>query len=218
MKTLMNILILLVLCCFAGCRKDPEPETKGPLLIPQEVKDYSQFKPGTYWVYTDSVSGRIDSINVVYLKTGFDTLSIYDSPKRAYEWFETGTHSEMDGYDYYFYCSMSYSYFDNSKAVLFVSKSKPGHYAGKTELYIYKPYKGQIIYDGNATKIINDVYNVLILNGIAYKNVIDFTQDKSAIDVSPNIRKFIGSNYGVIRKEYLDSNQVWNLARSNIIQ
>ena len=217
MKPMARFLFLLLLLSQASCKKDKSPDP-GPLYIPQEVKDYAQFKPGTYWVYIDSVSGRVDSQYVFYLKKGFDTLTIYDNPSRAYEWFETAVHSEMDGYDYYSYCSTSYSVLDNSKFVLFISKSKPGHYAGKSTFLIFKPYKGQIIYDANAIKVIQDIYSVLYQNGIYFKDVIDMSYDKSAIDISKNVKRLVASHFSTIRKEYVDSNQIWVLARSNIIQ
>lgn len=218
MKKAITLFVFFIILGFGGCRKEPDTEPLGPLLIPQELKEYTYFKPGTYWVYIDSVSGRVDSQYVYETTHSFDTLSIQPYAERVYEIFVVKAHSVMDGYNYYFEVNTTYSVNNNSLIVVFEEKLKPGDYKGRSIMFIYKPIKGQIIYDHNATKHINDIYDSLSLSGVNYKNVIDVSYDISAVDVSKNVRKFIASNYGIVRKEYADSNQVWILARSNIIQ
>lgn len=217
MKTTIHVFGLMILVCMAGCRKG-EDEVTGPLLIPQEVKDYMYFEPGTYWVYIDSVSGRVDSVYVYQTTHSFDTLTLGKNPKRAYEIFVVKAHSEMDGYDYYFEVNTTYSANDNSIFNLFKEKLKPGHYVGQTVLFNYKPIKGQIFYEANATKTIIDIYNSFNLSGRIFYDVVQVYQDLSVIEVSNHANCFFSKNYGLIRKELADSNQVWNLVRSNIIQ
>lgn len=215
------VLIIPVLFLISGCRKDDdknEVDLTAPLLIPQEVKDYSQFKPGTYWVYIDSLTGKEDSQYVTYLKSGFDTLKIYDNPSRPYEWFETEFKSVMDGCTYYYYCSTSYSYADPTKFILFYSKINPGHSGGKTQLYLYKAFKGQTFYDAPVTKVVNDVYSSYLQDGIVYKDVMNIYQEKSYVEISNHVTNFIAKNFGFVRREYADSNQIWKLARSSIVQ
>jgi hypothetical protein len=218
MKAIINYFPLLLIICFAGCKKDSSTENPEPLLIPQEVKDYMMFQPGTYWVYIDSVSGRVDSLYVTETKHEFDTLVIGSYPKRVYEIFVVKSHSSMDGYDYTFEVNTTYSANDNDVFDLFEEKFKPGDYAGQTLWFIYKPYVGQIFYEGNATKMVKNIYPIFKLNNSVYYNVIEVYHDISAIDVSNHVTNYFASKFGIIRKELLDSNQVWNLARSNIIQ
>lgn len=51
------IVLLSARCKRRDCSKDIVPK----VMIPQEVLDYVDFKAGTYWVYQDSATGRIDS-------------------------------------------------------------------------------------------------------------------------------------------------------------
>jgi|GEM_PF-3858524 len=219
MKNPVQVFICMLVITLAGCKKENYvEEDTGPYYLPQEIKDYSMFKPGTYWVYIDSVSGNVDSMHVFNMVKGFDTLTYSDNVLRPYEFFETQMQSSYDGYTYLIYCSSTYSTLNNTRFPVFITKFKAGHAAGQSVMYMYKPFKGQVVYDANATKIVNNVYPSIFMSGVLYKNVIDISHDKSVVDVSNNARKFFASNFGLIRKEYGDSNQVWILARSHIIQ
>ncbi|MBK7854264.1 MAG: hypothetical protein IPJ79_04570 [Bacteroidetes bacterium] len=59
LRTLKNISLLLLLSLFISCCKDDDNGSGADsktIRIPQEVKDYMQFKTGTWWLYEDSVS------------------------------------------------------------------------------------------------------------------------------------------------------------------
>lgn len=217
MKTAVYVIGFFTLLSMAGCRKGDD-EDKGPLDLPKAILDYTYFQPGTYWVYIDSVSGRVDSVYVYKTLTGYDTLQLFDYPSRAYQWIETRATSAMDGYDYIFYSSTSYSVKDESKVPVYVVKQKIGHYAGKGLLFVSPAEIDDYYYNGNGMVIVNNLYDSLLVNSYQYKNLIEIFYDKSPTDISNNITKYISQHFGIIRKEYADSNQVWNLARSNIIQ
>ena len=58
---------LLGILFFSGCKKDqPEPPVD---YLPQDFKDWMCFKEGTYWVYQDSITGKLDSTIVTWSKT-----------------------------------------------------------------------------------------------------------------------------------------------------
>lgn len=217
MKPITKVFVLLALLSFAGCKKDKEPDP-GPLYIPQEVKDYVFFQPGTYWVYIDSISGRVDSVAVYETTHGFDTLTIGKNPKRAYEIFVVKAHSFMDGWDYYFEVNTTYSANDNTLFDIFEEKLKPTDYAGRTILFLYKPIIGKDLPYINSHLKVEDIYSNYYYNNQQYHDVIKIWHDLSIVEVSNHVTNFIAKNVGLIRKEYADSNQVWILARSNIIQ
>jgi hypothetical protein len=51
-----------LLCIFSACNKNcPYIET---VEIQQEMKDWTEFLPGSYWVYQDSISGKFDTISI----------------------------------------------------------------------------------------------------------------------------------------------------------
>lgn len=60
-------LSLLVIPLLATTCHKPEPEPEA-VPLPAELKAYTRFLPGTYWIYQDSVTGRLDSTWVVSLK------------------------------------------------------------------------------------------------------------------------------------------------------
>jgi hypothetical protein len=55
----LSLLVLLTLSCN---KPSPEPDA---VLLPAELKDYTLFQPGTYWIYLDSATQQLDSVWVV---------------------------------------------------------------------------------------------------------------------------------------------------------
>ena len=51
--------------CFGCCKSET-------YYVDQEVKDFTVFQPGSWWVYVDSVSGRRDSVVVTRIQNFFD--------------------------------------------------------------------------------------------------------------------------------------------------
>jgi hypothetical protein len=86
---LKYIFLFLFSTCFLSCCKTDNEN--GPadktIRIPQEVKDYMQFKTGTWWVYEDSVSLAIDCVYVTNHAQGFDTIYEGGQIKEIYEYF-----------------------------------------------------------------------------------------------------------------------------------
>jgi hypothetical protein len=68
MKNKILLLIILILI-FIGCKKSPFHENllPGPwYTIPVEMKAWTMFKPGSYWIYKNEVTGISDSSNYKY--------------------------------------------------------------------------------------------------------------------------------------------------------
>ncbi|WP_303309545.1 hypothetical protein [Hymenobacter sp. BT730] len=66
-KSILAFLWLLALPLLATTCHKPQPEPEA-VPLPAELKAYTRFRPGTYWIYQDSVTGRLDSTWVVSLK------------------------------------------------------------------------------------------------------------------------------------------------------
>jgi len=217
MKTIRIHLFLISLLAISGCKKhDDYDGMKPPLLIPDEVKSYSLFQPGTYWVYIDSVSERVDSVYVYETSHSYDTVE-YFNKLRVYEIYVVKMRSAMDGYDYIFEVNTTYSYNKENMFDVFHEKYKPGDYVGRGLLYLYPPVIGQDMPYFGTHLMVKNIINSYIQNGVTYADVIQIYHD-IGIEVSKNVTNFIARDYGIIRKEYADSNQVWKLTRSHIIQ
>jgi hypothetical protein len=67
---LLTAICLPLLLVMGACKPD---KTKDPITITYklgEVKDYMVFKPGTYWVYQNDITGEIDSQWVTSCQVG----------------------------------------------------------------------------------------------------------------------------------------------------
>lgn len=57
--------LAVLLLCTPACKKDPNPPAAptppDSLHLAQTILDIGYFKPGSYWVYEDSATGRVDS-------------------------------------------------------------------------------------------------------------------------------------------------------------
>jgi hypothetical protein len=54
------VLAALLLCIMWGCKKQP-----GTVAIDADLEKNFSYKPGTYWIYRDSLTGEVDSFAVV---------------------------------------------------------------------------------------------------------------------------------------------------------
>ena len=61
MKPFSFVALILLLSVFASCNKEKEPPFFG---VDDHLKSEFVYKVGTYWIYRDSISGRIDSAYV----------------------------------------------------------------------------------------------------------------------------------------------------------
>lgn len=219
---LITPLVLVINSCKPG-ENNPKPgQTNFP--VPQEVKDYMYFKPGTYWIYQDSISGALDTVKVT------DTLvSSQTKNGMYYEHYQTNTYSSYDKYFYYYKVNTSFSddCINNNENrpcynILCV-KTKPGNYIGELAVLFmpfWKSYSGnQYISPGEYSGIlIEDQINNLPTQIGDFKDVILIKSTNNILFDKDDIRLFFSRKAGIVRKEYLNKNQIWKLIQFNIIQ
>lgn len=95
-----SIAFCLMLLSFFSCKKDKKPV----IDISDELRQYFNYQPGTYWVYYDSVSGVTDSLWVAntflinHAESDRDvtghgieilTSKVFDTPYNKYKTIET---------------------------------------------------------------------------------------------------------------------------------
>jgi hypothetical protein len=172
----------------------------------QDFKDYTLFKAGSYWIYKDSATGAIDSINLyksnIYISPGSDKIR-YNS-----EVYEISLTSSIDDTlisgsgktsptDPYAYNLGRLHDYQNIIAYFFsttgLSKGHQYHYLIYTDLY-------------DSLKVFNQFY----------KDVIIFENTYNPATYLPR-KIFYSKNVGIIRKE-LYNGQVWNLVRYHVSQ
>lgn len=221
MKKIIFLSVLIVVF-FTTCKKDPDinPQPSGQGYTPQNLASYSYFKTGTYWIYQDSTSGVEDSVYVyadtsyMYYRTGTVQLD------GNYMYYNCHAHSYFDTYDYYYHIDMG-NYILATKEVGTVRiRTKPTDYVGETYLMSNRFVDDDAIgwYLGTGMTYFKNFYDSINISGIYFYSVSKFYDTQNLTEYESPTNFYIAKNIGIIRKEKLDSNKVWNLVRYNIVQ
>ena len=220
-----HLIIQLILLGVIACRKDDEipycEEFPNDCVDVREVKDYFYFNYGSWWVYEEENSGKRDSVYVTF--TGSDTSSVF---------FETWLYSTYDGYDYTFWTKGVRPEVKNNIAkksvkstTVYCAKSKPGDYVGEGECFLFYPqpglwsysYGGGYIGYNNIVKV-DDILNEYTVIDSKFYNVVKVSEEHTAFEESQPTVHYYSPNIGLIKKELLDSHQVWNLVDYHIVK
>lgn len=233
MKLIYYFISAFVICMVICCKNDDKSQemAKGSYRLPQAIKDYNYFLEGTYWIYKDSVSGAEDSVYVYNAVNVFDTLepgNQYGLPPAIYEAIETDMHSTYDEYNYYNIINTTYCIqcVDGNlqRPCYYVERTKtqPGDYVGYTYSFFYKfqlHYSGYAHLDNDGSRVELVATDLsLAIDTFFFDKVQKFYTNKNRIENDNNTNYYISPHFGIVRKELLDSNQVWNLVRCHIIQ
>ena len=225
MKKLLYFLVICV--CLTGCqkckKKQPEPDPGFSSLVNTDLYAYAYFKPGTYWVYQDSISGILDSVYITYANSGTYTNGDAEVAQGYYRgtfsWFKCDAISSYDHYKYENWMDQSFEVNNNIPRVFREKFQMPGsgYNSGNTihiatvstgkELYIYPD---KVVFEKNYPN-----FPVLTNN---FSSTQKWFNSKSIIDDEQNTNYYVAKNIGIVRREQLDSNRTWNLIRYNIIQ
>ena len=217
-------MILFTLLVVVSCRKDDEipycEEFPNDCVDVREVKDYFYFNYGSWWVYEEENSGKRDSVYVI--ETFSDTSSYY---------FTTKVHSTYDDYNYRFWTNgVTGDKYKNlvEKSIrstnVVRSKTKSGDYVGEDACFIFYPKPGLWAYTYGGHDITNNVlkieeiytdYTILEKN---FKDVVKVSEEHTAVEEKQPTLHYYSPNIGLIKKELLDSNQIWNLIDYNIVK
>jgi hypothetical protein len=223
MKTvfLLIVTILLVFSCkkeagTAFCELHPDE-----CVDIREVKDYFYFKMGSWWVYEEEHTGKRDSVYVT--QTWTDTSSVL---------FETWLHSSYDGYDYTFWTTgvngslVTNNMTKKTSRATNVNRAKTvsGDYVGEDPCFLFYPTPGAWTYTYGGPTITNNVLKIEAVHAnytnysIAFEEVVHLSEQHTAIEEKQPTHHFYAPHIGLIRKELIDSNQVWNLVSYHINQ
>ena len=226
MKNYLIIPVLLLGACvfmFSTCKKKEDKqfcsnnpnECKSVL----EAKDYFAFKVGSWWVYEEENSGLRDSC---YVTHGNVSDSWY---------FETEIYSTLQDFSYNYYpkyiqvlegCNANATV---NKKCLYVDreKGKPGEYVGHGYCFFVNYYQGasknvpNISFSNNKI-IIDEIYSNYT-NGTfpnQFQKTIKIHELNTYIEGEQPTNHYYSKGIGIVKKEFLDSNQVWNLVNYHI--
>jgi hypothetical protein len=222
MKKLIALIFLSVcgiLLLVVSCKKDPVA-TSTPCTTCQKVteaKDYFAFKVGTWWVYEEETSLERDSVYVTQssISSGYN--------------FDTYIYSTYQDYYYHFWplyintnvCSETVPV---SKKCLYVNraKQKPGDYVGsdycffiKYSVGAYETVTGNIYFPNNKI-IVEEILSNYQLGSLSFEKTVKIQELSTLVEGIQPTNHYFSKGIGLVRKELIDSNQVWNLVNYHI--
>ncbi|HRH01717.1 MAG TPA: hypothetical protein PLI68_10970 [Bacteroidia bacterium] len=214
-----RIYLIWLLIFLLSCKKQNVEEI-AHCEVAEDLAAYSFFKKGTYWIYQDSISGMIDSVYVY-----FDTNFVYHNP---------GWGIIAEG-DYPFYSMSSYSvkeqasllyitdygdYKTNSTVGALRKRVGPGAGHGSAYFMVNTFQKGIYLryYGAFDAVTFENYFEDKIIKGRNFQSVAKFGDKDNATEFRNSTLFYVAKNVGIIRKEIIDSNQVWNLIRFKIVQ
>ncbi len=218
--TLISLLVLLALGL--GCKKDQVPCTTCPTGSSncediQNVKHFFYFKVGSWWVYEEENSGARDS---VYVTIASENPNNYDFNVEVYSTYQ----------DYYYRFWPEYYPVNGCpqngkicKRCLIVkrSKYKPGDFVAEGRCFLFIPLEGDsqgVYYNGFPENriYIEEVNDSLQLINLTFGRSISVYENFTLMEGKQQTRHTFSEDVGLVRKELLDSNRVWNLVDYHI--
>lgn len=223
MKKLIYISLLfsiITISVFSSCKEKKTycEENPGECRSVLTAKQFFLFKMGSWWVYEEETSLERDSVYV----TEYSNSSGYD--------FDMRTHSTLEDYNYHywpFYAGGNQSCSESNPVqgkCLYInrSKGKTGEFVGEDKCFFVNYRNGSwtyaynnIYYENNKISVsnISSTYSIGSLN---FSETVIIHELNTRIEGIQPTNHYFAKNVGLIRKELLDSNQVWNLVSYHI--
>lgn len=183
----------------------------------QCVKDYFCFKQGSWWVYEEESSHLRDS---VYVTASANNPANFDFDVRVYSTYQDYFYHYFPTYISVNGCSQNGAI--STKCVLVNrSKYKPGELVGQGVCFFYNFAQGQSETTFNTAfpnnKIsISEIDQAYTLGTLSFGPTVKIHELNTFVEDIQPTNHFYSLHVGLIRKELLDSNQVWNLVSYHI--
>ena len=223
MKICLTFTVFLIAIIFVQCRKDPKipfcEEFPDQCVEITTVKDHFYFDVGTYWVYEEENSGKLDS---QWVSKAFTKSNVC--------WFDYRIESSLIEHHFNISTDLLSGAIDSglvpmTDRTILISRSKTmaGDFIGTSWIapFYYEKEDSVGNWGGvNAVSYlwIENVYELLNLNNHEYSKVLKIIETHNVSENSQPTIHYYAKDLGLIKKELLDSNQVWNLIRYNIIK
>lgn len=214
--TLLSVLTLLLV--MAAC-KDKKPNTSSdPCTTCQsvlEAKEYFLFKVGSWWVYEEETTHERDSMYVTEANNDPNSYG-----------FDIRIKSALTGYEYHYWpvyyqaisgCSTTLPV---NKKCLYVKRGK-GKFQdnlGESNVFFVKYKIGDFSYTGSELNYCPDsritivsIKDSFVVGQFTFQKTVRIDEDCCFQEGKQPTVFYHSKNIGIVRKEFIDSNQVWNL-------
>lgn len=211
----------LGLLFLVNCKKDPPSQTRcGDSMEINEIKNWVLFKPGTYWIYEEENSLERDTVRVT---SYYDTITPAGNLA-----FNTSMYSSFDRYYHKYYFNESFTNPNESgngcvRRRIYCTRSRPGDYEGGGYSFVFPLEEGSTIgiqsggvHEG---ELFVERYPLSsIINGQVYPGAVSYHVSYAVQFGWKEARFTLAQNVGIIRKENLTDNKIWNLVEYRIVQ
>ena len=199
------------------------PNVPTPIAIDSNLAKYYNYKPGTYWIYKDSISGRVDSFATISNSSGAanggNTQSIFVNAYMNYISIVVNDYNTNSPN----IVNAQWKWTLLEKAA---NLEMPGFYSA---LFLYPMTKGDVESYFNYNNVLDEyfvpnIFPTAMINGNNYSNVA-LINHYDTLKSSPSQfidRYYINDSIGIIKMKLfhpLDSvNFIWELQRCSIVR
>lgn len=220
-KVKKAIIFVSISCALlvASCHDDPPPApTVNEAEMVRQLKEYTYFKEGSYWVYQDSATGMLDSMFVYYADDGEGV----NSDNEKYYWFNCYVYSTRDSFEYRYWFHSSWTGNSPYRSKLFRIKTRPGNNVGETIIFEYPIVLGNQLYTyGNAFEqnVIRTEsrYDSLMIGPLQFYDVVKVSQSMDPSEGSSG-NYYLVRNFGIVAHDISNIDLHWKLIRWSFIQ
>ncbi len=190
------------------------------IKIDPELLAWGSFKEGTYWIYKEENTGATDSVYVYkHEKSYGESDRGSKKVKTTYEVFYSSFFTSNKDIDTLYYDIGTFSS-DIHLARKSIIKNGP-----LLSCNIVPPpfpnffFEGYTVWVSSSQKTVFDsIYPIYQLGELEFSNVIRANNNENyAYNGTPTLL-YSARNVGMIRKEFPEYNEIWNLIRYNIVQ
>jgi hypothetical protein len=180
--------------------------------IPQVLKEYTLFRPGSYWTYKDSISGKEFTSTVTGLKLDSFLDASYMIVTAEVDY---NVPNNPEPYSSY---SVQYGTYSFNAQNLSYGSINVGYimvYPFDLPYIVEKPLETYPVFTYDTLKFISKIYNYPI-NGFIFPEVVKFEDTKEPVDnsgdgVGQRAYHFYARGAGLIQVQLIDSSKNYKL-------
>lgn len=223
MKKIKNTVLLFCMITFftvvlSSCGPSDEEVY---IKIDEEVLAWGAFKEGTYWIYQEENTGTIDSVYVYKQEEAYGESDRGSKKvKITYEVFLGSIFINSINNDTLYYDVTTFS-----SNILLTRVTRIKNDPARSCNIVPPPYSN-FFKEGYTTRtgllsqktVFDSIYPIYTLGELEFTNVIRANNNENyAYNGTPTLL-YSARNVGMIRKEFPERNEVWNLIRYNVVQ
>ncbi len=182
--------------------------------VDPELKDWGLYQKGTWWVYEEENAKAIDSFWVDSVGVNFFKENEFDT--KTWEQLITSIKSQNHSNN-----DMQFSLSSFSSIVRLTTKHYISQEFGPDCIIVSVPFiKGQRFSTGDVFKWteMDTIYDSLKIGKNVFRNGVRANDNGNPAFFGHKTLFYTAKNIGIVRKEFPDNNEVWNLIRFKIVQ